>query len=164
MLRTDIERAGNVDIALQRTKSLALRVAAVACWLLLAAGCSRTPPETALRETLAAMEAAIDARDAAALARHLDDDFIGPAGMDRDAARRTAALYFLQHASVSVVPGPWSIELDDTHARVSFTAAVAGGSGRFVPEQGRVYNVQSGWRLRGADWRMTSIDWTPVLR
>lgn len=132
--------------------------------LLLSAGCSRPPPEVALREAVAAMEASIAARDAAALVRHLDEDFIGPGGMDRDGARRTAALYFLQHASIGVVAGPLSIELQDARAQVSFTAAVSGGSSRLLPDSGQVHDVRTGWRLRDGEWRMTAIEWTPLLR
>ncbi|QCO67730.2 nuclear transport factor 2 family protein [Luteimonas yindakuii] len=134
------------------------------CAILVAGGCARTPPEAALREAVAAMEAAIDARDARAFVRHLDHEFIGPGGMDRDGARRTAALYFLQHTNIGLVPGPLSIDLHDTRAQVSFTAAVTGGNSRLLPERGQVYEVRSGWRLRDDEWRMTSIEWTPKLR
>ena len=132
--------------------------------LLLSAGCSRPPPEVALREAVAAMEASIDARDAGALARQLDDDFIGPGGMDREGARRTAALYFLQHARIGLVPGPLSIDIRDSGAQVSLTVGVSGGNSRLLPESGQVYDVRSGWRLRDGEWRMTSIEWTPKLR
>ena len=55
---------------------------------LLLGACTRTPPEQRLREAMAGMQAAIEQRDAAALADHLAEDFVGPEGMDRDGARR----------------------------------------------------------------------------
>lgn len=131
-------------------------------WLVLA-GCAVAPPEEALRQRVDALQAAIAARDAGALAEHLADDFIGPGGMDRDAARRTAALYFLQNARVGVAPGPLDIRLEAAHARVDFTAALTGGSGRLLPERGRIYRVETGWRLEDGEWRLTSADWKPVL-
>src|SRR5687768_13941080 len=60
----------------------------LACWLLPAlAGCARTPPEEALRASIAAMEQAAEARDADALGEFLAEDFVGPGGMDRDTFR-----------------------------------------------------------------------------
>lgn len=154
-----------MTFALQRTTTNALRsIGLVLSGLLVLSACSRPPPEAALREAVAAMEAAIDARDAGALVRHLDDDFIGPGSMDRDGARRTAALYFLQHARIGLVLGPLSIDLQDARAQVSFTVAVSGGNSRFLPESGQVHDVRTGWRLHDGEWRMTSIEWTPKLR
>src|SRR5690606_28350744 len=57
-----------------------------------AAACVRTPPEQALRETVREAVDAIESRDASALADHLAADFVGPGGLDRDGARRLAAL------------------------------------------------------------------------
>lgn len=154
-----------MTFALRRTTARAFPVLGLILGgLLVVAACSRPAPEAALREAVAAMEASIDARDAGGLARQLDDDFIGPSGMDREGARRTAALYFLQHARIGLVPGPLSIDIRDSGAQVSLTVGVSGGNSRLLPESGQVYDVRSGWRLRDGEWRMTSIEWTPKLR
>jgi hypothetical protein len=63
------------------------RVVIVSLMLVLA-GCARTPPEQALRETMSGLQTAIESRDAAAVHALLADDFIGPEGLDRDGARR----------------------------------------------------------------------------
>ena len=52
-----------------------------------AVACARTAPEDALRARIAALEEAIDARDAGALRGFLADDFVGPGGMDDAGAR-----------------------------------------------------------------------------
>ena len=128
------------------------------------AGCSRTPPEEALREAMEGVHAAIEGKDARGLAGFLAEDFIGPGGLDRDGARRLAALHFIQHGSVGVLPGPLDIELQDAHARVRFSAVLSGGSGRLLPDSARAWQVDTGWRLVDGDWLMTSADWTPVMR
>ncbi|MCD9030349.1 nuclear transport factor 2 family protein [Luteimonas sp. Y-2-2-4F] len=133
------------------------------CALALLAACARTPPEEALRQTVDAMQAAVSERDAAAFSAHLAEDFVGPGGMDRDAARRMAALYFLQHARVGLDTGPLTIEMGEGHATVRFTAAATGGGGRLLPDAGQVYQVRTGWRLEDGDWRLTSAEWTTVL-
>ena len=129
-----------------------------------AAGCARTPPEQALREAVVGLQAAVEARDARDVAGFLAEDFIGPGGLDREGARRLAALHFMRHGDVGVHPGPLDIELRDAHARVRFSAVSSGGSGRLLPDSARAWQVDTGWRLVDGDWRMTSADWTPALR
>lgn len=139
----------------------------VAGWLLgalvLIASCARTPPEQALRESMAGLQAAIEARDASALQDYLAEDFIGPDGLDRAGARRIATLYLMRHDRVGVTIGPLDISLQEPHATVRFTAAMAGGGGRLLPDSGQVYAVQTGWRLEGDAWKLTSASWKPQL-
>lgn len=125
---------------------------------MLAAGCSRPPPEQALRETIAAMEAAAEARDSEALVEHLAEDFGGPDGMDRDTFRRYLALIWLRNRDVGVTLGPLDVELMGDRAKVGFTAAARGGEG-LLPDRAEVYQVETGWRLENGDWKLISADW-----
>lgn len=138
-------------------------VLAVACgWLLLPA-CSRTSPEHALRETMQSIELAMEQGDASQVEDYLADDFVGPGGMDRDAARRLAALAFLRHRDVGVTLGLLDVSVLPEHATVRFTAALTGGSGRALPDAARIYQVETGWRLEDGDWQLTSARWTRQL-
>jgi len=138
-------------------RRVALAVALVL--LALVAGCGRGDAEAALREDIAALQAAIEARDAGAMADHLAGDFVGSDGMDRDGARRLAALYFMRHGNVGVTAGPLEVELRGDHATVRTTVVVTGGSGGLLPDTGRVRDVTTGWRREDGDWRMTSLRW-----
>lgn len=139
------------------------------CVTCLLIGCGgRDTPEQALREAMAGVQAAIEARDAATLDDWLAEDFIGPGGMDRDRARRTALALFMRYRDVGVAIGPLDIQLQGKHAqpghaRVRFEAVATGGSGRLLPESGQVYAVETGWRLEDGDWRMTSARWESRL-
>ncbi|HET8818956.1 MAG TPA: nuclear transport factor 2 family protein [Xanthomonadaceae bacterium] len=126
--------------------------------LFLLGACSATPPEEALRASVAGLEAALEARDADAMANVLADDFAGPDGMDVAAARRLARLSFLRHRDVGVAIGPLDIAMLDGHATVRFTAVLTGGAG-WLPERGSIYHVETGWRRDGGDWRLTSARW-----
>jgi hypothetical protein len=137
-------------------------IVALACAI--AAGCARTPPEQALREAFDGLQAAIESRDAGDVAGFLAEDFIGPGGLDREGARRLAALHFMRHGDVGVLPGPLDLELQDAHARVRFSAVLSGGSGRVLPDSARAWQVDTGWRLVNEEWLMTSADWTPALQ
>lgn len=137
-------------------------------WLLVAlalclalAGCAREPDEAALREAVSSLETAIEQRDASAVEDALTPDFIGPDGLDRDGARRLAALVFLRHREVAVRPGPLTVEMGDGHARVDFSAVVTGGAGRALPEAARIYGVRTAWRVEDGEWRLVSAEWSP---
>lgn len=142
------------------TRACALLVALSFAFL---AACSRTPPEEALRATIATMHEAAEARDADALADHLAEDFLGPGGMDRDGFRRTAALVWLRSREIGVTPGPLDVEVTGDHARVHFTAATRGGEG-FLPDSANLYQVDTAWRLEDGDWKLISAEWTAALR
>ncbi|GAB3384487.1 YybH family protein [Lysobacter fragariae] len=141
-------------------------VAAAALALLMMAtclgGCSRTPPEQVLRDTVASLQHAIESRDAGAVEDLLAEDFIGPDGMDRKAARRMAQLMFLRYQDVGVTLGPVQVELRGRQATVRFTAALTGGAG-MLPDSGRLYDVETAWRQVDDDWRLVNAQWTPNL-
>lgn len=124
-----------------------------------AMSCARTPPEQRLREAVQTLQAAIEDRDPAAAQRLLADDFVGPDGMDRKGAGDLARLVFLRHRNVGVSLGPMQVALQDSHATVAFTAIVTGRQEGLLPEHGRLYHVESGWRLEAGDWKLTSAQW-----
>lgn len=145
------------------------RMRASAAWLLpcllsaMLAACGRTPPELALREQVAALQAAIEEKRSDALAAVLAEDFIGEGGLDRAGARRLAMLHFMRNAEIGMQLGPLDVAVDDDHATVRCTVLLTGGTGGLLPRSGRVYEVETGWRRAGDDWRMTSASWEPQL-
>lgn len=147
------------------TASVWLRAAftpLLAVLLAAAAGCSRDPPEEALRATIATMQAAAEARDSQALVASVAEDFAGPDNMGRDQFRRYLALIWLRNREVGVRLGPLEVELLGDRARVDFTAATVGGEG-FLPDRAQVYQVRTGWRLERGDWMLISAEWEPAL-
>src|SRR3546814_19063194 len=95
------------------------------------------------------------------MAKFLAADFVGNDGLDRDGARRLAALHFLRNAEIGVTSGPLDIHLQDDHATVRTTVVLTGGSGGLLPDTGRAHAVTSGWRLEDGERRMSSIEWSP---
>lgn len=138
-------------------------LAGAAAWVAFASGCARPSPEQALRERMDQLQSAIDARDAGAVEDVLAEDFVGNAGLDRRGARRLAAATFLRYREVGVRFGPVEVELHGERATARFTAVATGGSGGLLPERGQLYDVTTGWRREGDDWRITSADWKPKL-
>ncbi len=143
------------------TKTTACVLALIA--VIAAGGCTRTPPEQQLRETLTALQASVEARDASAVEDALAADFVGPEGLDRAGARRLAQLLFLRHRDIGASVGPPQISIQEQHATVGFTAALSGGTGAVLPEAASVYDVQTAWRIEDGEWRLISAQWKPRL-
>ena len=131
--------------------------------LLVLCACSRTAPEDALRQEVAAMRTAVEARDVGDIADGIADDFIGPEGMDRTGAKRLAQLVFLRNRDVGVTMGPLDIAMREGGATVKFTAALTGGSGGMLPTSGQMYDVSTDWRQNGDEWELVAAEWTPKL-
>ncbi|MBP9697563.1 MAG: nuclear transport factor 2 family protein [Thermomonas sp.] len=131
---------------------------------LLAVACSRASPEQAVRAQVAALQAAIDARDAGEVEALLAADFVGNDGIDRRGAKQLAAAVFLRHRDVAAKLGPVSVELrGETDAIATFSVLATGGSGGLLPEQGQVYQFQTGWRLVDGEWKLLNASWTPNI-
>jgi hypothetical protein len=126
------------------------------------ASCTREEPEQVLRATIAEMEAAAEAHDTDALFEPIADDFSGGDGMDKQMFRRYVTLVGMRHKQVGVQLGPLDVKMFDDRATVSFTAAITGGAG-FLPDQAQVYQIDTGWRLEGKDWKLISANWKEQL-
>jgi hypothetical protein len=130
--------------------------------LLLLAGCNRTPPEKALRETIAQMQESGEKGDVEALFEPIAEDFAGSEGMDRTSFRRYVTLMRMRQKQVGVTLGPIDVKLIGDRATANFSATITGGPG-FLPDQAQIYDIETGWRLEGADWKLISARWKPKL-
>jgi ketosteroid isomerase-like protein len=146
-----------------------MRIAGVASWInalllggafVLAASCARTPDEQRIRETVAAMQQAMEQRDPRAFMSHVSTDFIGnDAAFDRDALHNLLRAEVLRNDEIGVTLGPIDVELQGDRATAKLTATFTGGSGGLLPERGSVYAITSGWKREGGDWRCFSARW-----
>lgn len=125
-------------------------------------GCSKPAPEQALRDSIGKMQQAAIEKDAGELFGFFADDFSGTNGMDRDNFRRYVQLIWLQNKDIGVQMGPLDVKLMEDRATVNFTVALSGGQG-VLPDRGQIYQVQTGWRQEGEDWRLISATWKPAL-
>src|SRR6478609_9793759 len=151
-----------------RRRAWSKAAATVLVIVALFAACRRTGPEQQLRQDVAQLQAGVQARDLSSIRNALADDFVGPEGMDRNAAVRLAQMMYLQNQRINAVFSPLQVTLlpsaaNPDHATVAFSVALSGGSAGALPDTARMYQVLTGWRLRDGDWRMTSADWTSAL-
>lgn len=153
--------------ALRRYTGLAMRcLPRLLClaFVLCAAACSRTPDEQRIRQTIAAMQQAMEQREPRAFMAHVADDFVGnDAAFDREALHNLLRAEVLRNDSIGVTLGPIEIELQDDRATARLTATITGGAGGLLPERGAVYAIRSGWRRSGRDWVCFSAQWVQKL-
>lgn len=138
------------------------------CFLLAAAlmaGCSRTTDEQRIRDTITAMQQAMEARNPRAFMAHVTDDFIGnEAGFDREALANLLRAEVFRNDDVGVTLGPIDIEMKGDRATATLIATFTGGSsGGLLPERGSIYTITSGWKRHGSEWVCFSGRWEQKL-
>jgi hypothetical protein len=151
---------------MQQSRALQRFASGIAVLLAIALGaCSNDGPEQAVRQRIDALQAAIDARDAGDIQALLAEDFVGNDGIDKRGAQQLAAAVFLRHRQVAAKVGPVSVELrGQADAIARFSVLATGGAGGLLPEQGQLYQVETGWRLVDGDWQLLNASWTPAGR
>ncbi|HSX60996.1 MAG TPA: nuclear transport factor 2 family protein [Tahibacter sp.] len=130
------------------------------CAMSALAACSRTPDEQRIRDAVAAMEAAVEARNPRDFMAYVADDFVGrDGGFDRAALHNLLRGQFLRNEAIGVVVGPVEITMQPPRATARMSVTLTGGSGELLPERGAVYQVETGWKLVDGEWRCLSATW-----
>lgn len=142
----------------------AIRAAAVVLLVILGlAACSRTPPEARLRERIAEMQQALEAREVSGFMAGVAGDFAGGAGLDRAGLRNLVRVQVLRHAAIGVTLGPLDVSLHGERATVKFSVMATGGSGGLLPDSARPWAVESHWRDGDDSWQVFHAEWEPAL-
>ena len=121
--------------------------------------CSRPADEQALRDTIAAMQVAAEARDAGAVAEHLADNFAGERGLDKDQLRRLLVVQFMRNQRVGVSLGPISTRIEGARAEAEFTALLTGFQEGLLPARADGYRIVTGWRVEDGRWVLERAEW-----
>jgi ketosteroid isomerase-like protein len=131
---------------------------------LMLAACRHTPDEQRVRDAVAAMQKAAEARDPRGFMAHVATDFTGNDGqVDRDGLHNLLRAEVLRNESVGVTLGPIDVELQGERATVHVAATFTGGSGGLLPERGSIYAITSGWKREGGEWRCYNAAWQQKL-
>lgn len=131
----------------------------VALALVVMTGCGRDDPQAELEAAVRTLQGNLEGRQAGAVLDQLSPDFRAQSDLDREWAKRTMTLLFLQNANVTVVALTRTSRLTgkasgETDAQV----VLAGGSG-LLPERASPYAVKLQWRREGRQWRLARLDW-----
>lgn len=128
---------------------------------LLLGGCGSQSADERLNQSLNELREGIQARSADRVMGLLHGDFQAKGALDRDWARRTMGLLFLQNQRINVIVLNQQTDIDpvytgqaQTRAQVSLT-----GAERFVPDSARVYTVTLDWLEEAGEWRLHRLNW-----
>jgi outer membrane murein-binding lipoprotein Lpp len=139
------------------------RIAACAGAFVLAAlalaGCGRDNPHAELDTAVQTLQESIEARRAGAVLEQLAEDFQAQSELDREWAKRTMTVLFLQNPNVRVVALTRTSRVTgQTSGETDAQVVLAGGQG-LLPERAAPYSVKLQWRREGRQWRLARLDW-----
>jgi len=127
------------------------------------AGCRHTPDEERVRKAIAATVEGAEAGKAGGTVEALTDDFDGNAGqLDKRSLANLVRLYAVRGQSIRVLMGPTTIEPRGDRIVASFTVTLAAGVG-VLPDNAGAYQVETGWRKDGGEWRCFTATWKKAL-
>lgn len=128
------------------------------------AGCSRTPDELAIRQTIESMADAVEAHRSGGLLDHVAGDFVGNDGLDRVGLERLLRVRMLAAQAIGVRIGPVSVEVQGDRATARFAALLTDSSGRWIPDRATTLQFETGWRRDGRNWLCYHAKWLSDAR
>lgn len=134
-------------------------------FLLLAAlaGCRHTPDEEQVRKAIAAAVAGAEAGKAGDTVEALTEDFDGNTGQgDKRSLANLVRLFALRGQSIGVLMGPITVEPRGERMVATFTVTLTAGAG-VLPDNAGAYQVETGWRKDGGEWRCFTATWKKAL-
>lgn len=146
---------------MRRLRIALLALATAAC------GGGDATPEARVRSTLAAIEAAAEARDVAGVKEHVSESYRDAAGRDRRAVGALAFAHFQRNASVHLLTRVSALEIPAPgEARAEVLVAMAG---RPIPSvealpalRADLYRFELTLRDEDGDWRVVAAQWRPA--
>jgi hypothetical protein len=138
---------------------LFIRACAFALAVTAVAGCSRDNPQADLEAAVQTLQDSLEAKRAGEVLEQLAPDFRAQSELDREWAKRTMTVLFLQNANVKVVALTRSSRVTSkTSGETDAEVVLAGGEG-LVPERVSPYSVRLHWRREGRQWRLARLEW-----
>ena len=131
---------------------------------LLFAACSEpSSDENRLRQAVAEMEKAVEARQAGPILDYLADDFQGNAVYRKANIHAMLLMHFRQNQNLHVYLRIADLKLAGNKARLLCRMLLVGRDEEVVPERGKVLEIVSDWEKRDGDWQVVKATWKDPL-
>ncbi len=148
-----------------RSRAPGMGIILVGLLIVSAGRCQEKDP---IRETLDAMVAAAEDRDAEAVMEHVANDFTSvTGGMTRDQATLALKRYFAGYEHIDISLSGVTIDRDSNAADASFRADFSGtprkfgGLDQFLP-RASAWQFDVELRLLDGDWKITAARWQQI--
>ena len=145
--------------------SLFFRALLIVVFSLIVAGCGeQSSDEQQIRDHLDAMTVALEEDHVRDFMRPIAEDFIaGTGGLNRNALMLLVRRERMAREEVNIQRMNTDVELvSETRAIATFQAIGTGGTG-LIPDEGQLWNVETGWRKQEDEWQMISASWERAL-
>ncbi|MBM7061105.1 hypothetical protein JQX08_10345 [Pseudomonas sp. UL073] len=133
------------------------------CLMLIAllGGCGRDDPQEALDAAVQELQDNLEDKRTSAVLEQLHADFRAQDDLDREWAKRTMTLLFLQHQNVKVIALSQRNQLDPIYPSKAATEAEVAltGAERLIPDSARHYSVRLEWWLEDNEWKLARLQW-----
>lgn len=129
--------------------------------ILLLPACGGAGPEAEIRENIASMQEAVEARESGAAVEYLAEHFSGPHGAGKQDVRRLLLAHFLQHRKINVTITRLDISVNEYNpvtAQMEAVAIVTGADG-LLPRNGEILNISGDWELHDGEWLLVGARW-----
>lgn len=129
--------------------------------ILLLTACGGAGPEQEIRENIASMQEAVEARESGAAVKYLAEHFTGAHGVDKQGLRRILIAQFMRHQNINVAITKLDISVNEYNpvtARMSAVVLLTGAEG-LLPRDGELINVSGDWELHEGEWLLVTAQW-----
>lgn len=125
------------------------------------ASCAReSSPEQQVRDTIAALELAVEARNVGDTLAFVSAEYADESGLGRDGVRDRLRGYFVLHPQIHLLVRIEEVALEtDELARARVTVGMIGASGEDWSLAGDVYEFDLEFVREGDDWRVRRASW-----
>ena len=129
--------------------------------LLALGGCRQEGPLERVQQNAAALQEALQKKDAGTVMDLLHDDFLAQDQYRRDWAQRSMALYFLRHKKIGVSILNQESRLDSSYSDRAYSSAqvLLTGADNLLPDSARSYDLKLEWWLVDGDWQLARLAW-----
>lgn len=119
--------------------------------------------ESRLRQAVADMEKAAEAKQLRPILAYLGDDFLGNRMYRKANIGAMLLLQFRQNQHVHVLLHVTRINIKANRAQLRCEVLLAGRDKQIVPERARALVIESDWQKRDGEWRVVRAGWRDPL-
>jgi hypothetical protein len=124
------------------------------------AACSEpASEETRLRQVIADMEKAAEAKQVRPILAYLADDFLGNKVYRKANIGGMLLLHFRQNQHIHVYLHIVEMKIKDAQAQIQCQVILAGRDEKVVPERARILVIDSDWQKRDGEWSVVKAHW-----
>jgi hypothetical protein len=92
---------------------------------------------------------------------YIAEGFVGNSGLDKNTITRVLLGQFLRHKNITVVitRSEVTVNPNDPYTATLQGVVAAAGAENLLPQDGRIYSINSEWQLIDDEWMLIRMQW-----